>query len=93
MQSRGKLAVLAFALMLAPASVSATGSATHLLVDTEEWLVAEALMAAGIVDPIERFERQRGVRVALDRLVEEVGEGRPTYRRASRLHRLLHLVG
>jgi hypothetical protein len=90
MRSGGKLGALAAILILIPAAVSSAGQTSKASADTGARLVAEALRAAGVVDPVERIEKQRDVRDALDRLVMKMGEGRPTYRRAARLHRLLH---
>jgi len=87
---RTRLAGLAAVLIFVPASLAAAGPTAHLDATAEVRLVAQALTAAGIDDPFDRADERRKVYRAIDEAVSAMGDGRPTYRRAARLHRVLH---
>jgi hypothetical protein len=90
MQTREILGALAIVVSMTTANLCWANGTTPAPEETGTRLVVEALQAVGVVDASERLERQREVRRALDRVVSGMGQGRPTYRRAARLHRLLH---
>ncbi|NIV46644.1 MAG: hypothetical protein GWN46_07395, partial [Gammaproteobacteria bacterium] len=57
----------------------------------ESELIREALIASGMEPGSDKLEAHfMAVRYALDDLVWRVGTGKPTYRRAYKLHRVLH---
>lgn len=95
-----RLSVIAIALSfaccsfaLAEVSDSATLPATDRpdVIDDEGSLIREALVAAGVepTDP-DLISYQNRIERALADIVWRVGPGKPSYRRANKLHRVLH---
>jgi hypothetical protein len=74
--------------LLAQAAVSASATTAD---KNETELIDQALIAAGLEPGSERLISERlAVRQALADTAWRVGAGRPSYRRASKLHRVLH---
>ncbi len=83
-----RIALLLVAVLLAPGTVSASATAGH---ENETELIQQALIGAGVEPGSVRLEaRTRAIQTALSQVVWRVGKGKPTYRRAYKLNRVLH---
>ncbi|NIM61068.1 MAG: hypothetical protein GTO30_05255 [Acidobacteria bacterium] len=84
--------ILIASLIVAGFLASTTVSASPTPADkNESELIREALIASGMEPGSDKLEAHfMAVRYAIDDLVWRVGTGKPTYRRAYKLHRVLH---
>ncbi len=84
--------ILIASLIVAGCFASAPVSASTTPADKKESeLIRQALIASGMEPGSDKLEAHfMAVRYAIDDLVWRVGAGKPTYRRAYKLHRVLH---
>jgi hypothetical protein len=88
MRFRRLTTVVAALLMITPLVIAISAANEPALVEAE--LVRAALSPVWGEDPTGLAQAQDAVRREIARLVGRMGEGRPSYRRGARLHRILH---
>ena len=88
MRFRRFTTVVAALLMITPVVITISSANEPALEEAE--LVRAALSPVSGEDPKELAQAQDAVRREIARLVDRMGEGRPSYRRGARLHRILH---
>ncbi len=77
-------------LVLCASIPSGAGTSATAVPGSVETILDQALQASGVQDPARRDAYTIRFRAMLEEIAREAGQGPPTYRRARRLHRILH---